>query len=512
MPPKTAPKIPFTFGIELEFIFATDERAFNRNPTYLQPLVLSNTALLKSIQKQASTSTYVKAIDRVSRILQRSGLTVLPQLEPHMAGDYTQWQVTYDASVILRTTRLRKYDQVLDCAASIAKISNTKGWDSTGVELVSRVLSLPHARTDASFEEVKAYVDALHIKPELNDPWLAVGKLQSAGLHVHIGVASEKVVVNGIPLPVLQELGFLLAKYENLISLLHNPSRRLERNGARTSMLSSNLAGLRCVHGVHFTLDEIRDRIFAPGMTANKVAAMMSKSGRAKDDTISFYKFVNWVNHTDTAGKKFKTLEFRQHAGTLNAEEIEQWVWFLTRLVRTAEALAASKRTKESSSVRKTAASSRTRMQVLTELMQLIKLDANAKIYWRGRLCKESPKDAFLIMEEEVCLKCHPRKVAPIKKASPIRKAGPVKKVSPIKKAGSVKKVSPVKKASDIKKASPVKRISPMKKAAPTKTRPKKAEAVKVKVETKPAAPTKRKRAEAEVWSVKTETKRVRHT
>jgi hypothetical protein len=194
-------------------------------------------------------------------------------------------------------TRVKTVDNVKDCAASIAKISDTKGWGTNGLELVSRVLPLPASRADASLAEVRQYVGALGIKPELEDPRLAIGKLQSAGLHVHIGVAPEKTEFNGIPLPVLQELAFLLAQYEQLISYLHNPSRRVDRAGIHRAMLNTNLSGLGCVHGVRRNLDEIHNEIFAPAMTVSKVATLMSKTGRGRDDVTSRFQKCQLYEH-----------------------------------------------------------------------------------------------------------------------------------------------------------------------------------------------------------------------
>jgi hypothetical protein len=85
-------------------------------------------------------------------------------------------------------------------------------------------------------------------------------------------------------------------------------------------------------------------------------------------------------------------------------------------LVRTAEALAADRKKRKSSKSRKTVAVSQTRMEVLTELMQLIKLDSDAQTYWRNKLCKENPKDAGLIMRDEVFLKCAKLKAVPKKR------------------------------------------------------------------------------------------------
>jgi hypothetical protein len=69
MQPKATPKIPFTFGIELEFVFAADEPAFRKDPTYLKNLAINNSTLLTTLQKQVKTSEKACAIDRVSRIL-----------------------------------------------------------------------------------------------------------------------------------------------------------------------------------------------------------------------------------------------------------------------------------------------------------------------------------------------------------------------------------------------------------------------------------------------------------
>jgi hypothetical protein len=116
-------------------------------------------------------------------------------------------------------------------------------------------------------------------------------------------------------------------------------------------MLASNLMGLRrarhiCDKIPVVLLDEIQDRIFAEDMTVEKLAKLMSETMRGvpvlQGGGAHRYKFVNFARLVDPkTNNGARTIEFRQHAGSVDSEVIGRWVIFVTDLVRAAERLAA---------------------------------------------------------------------------------------------------------------------------------------------------------------------------
>jgi hypothetical protein len=145
-----------------------------------------------------------------------------------------------------------------------------------------------------------------------------------------------------IPLLVLQHLAYSLARYEEIISSFHSGQRRGYNSTRGVEYGTSNLMALQghghCCGQFSFPeLTEIQNKISAENMMVHKLARLMGLE--ASGSVTNQFKFVNWQNLglVHAHASQPRTLDFRQHEGTLNIEEIGQWVCFITQLMRTAE-------------------------------------------------------------------------------------------------------------------------------------------------------------------------------
>ena len=227
-----------------------------------------------------------------------------------------------------------------------------------GHELVSRALTAPtKVSTFESFlrspalKQIEMYLDAIHGGP--HDPW-AVYVNNSCGFHVHVARTGSREVA--LPLPVLQHLAYILVQYEELISSLHAPTRRDVNigNDRASGYVASNLMGLhRSYHVCQRQLDlaNARQKIFANNMTTERLGKLMNtkifpfeggkewlRANPQDGAEKTRYKFVNFERlYKKSVPTSARTIEFRQHAATMDFIEIAQWVYFLLKLVKAAE-------------------------------------------------------------------------------------------------------------------------------------------------------------------------------
>ena len=339
--------LPLTFGVELEFVFAVNKHEIEQDPTHflhglsegaqqqggagsesqqtsetfftrpaINP-VPSKEDNLGVQETVVSKPAFNNAAEYVARILRNAGQTVRIQDEPHRRPDFQVWQVTYDDSV------------KLDDGAALIKLfpnrvtpENVSQWKHDGMELVSRVLVVTEYDRDClhsdSLKEVAKFLAALPPRPQ--DPWL-LNAHNRTGLHVHVGVDPESVIVREIPLPVLQHLAYILARYEEIVSSLHSDQRRGYPDTFSSLYATSNLMGIRgdahcCGQTVLPALTEIQKMIFAADTTPAKLAELMGSEGQGGEG--NRFKFVNWTNISARATnpEKPRTVEFRQHEGT----------------------------------------------------------------------------------------------------------------------------------------------------------------------------------------------------
>jgi hypothetical protein len=260
------------------------------------------------------------------------------------------------------------YKTIMPRGASKFKVA------TRGHELISRVLKAPtqlgsfHQFTRApSMHEIACYLRAIRGGPD--DRWGAFVN-ESCGFHVHVARVPDAANEDAqIPLPVLQHLAYILVQYEDLISSLHPPSRRgLALNKTYVMpYVGSNLMGLRrsahTCHRQQVDLEKARKKIFAHNMTIRRLGLVMdteiqpelhadaekelkngpSENGKHYKTVLDTgYKFVNFdrMDNPSYSLQEDPTLEFRQHKGTLDFEEIAHWVHFVLSLVRAAERMA----------------------------------------------------------------------------------------------------------------------------------------------------------------------------
>jgi hypothetical protein len=182
---------------------------------------------------------------------------------------------------------------------------------------------------------------------------------------------------------VLQHLAYILTSYESLLTQLHpihrsgdeaeyhanwmlSPTMRLEgeteeMQAERTSKaaitahrsrqeLASNAAAVaraaqRASGAERITWSDMRDTIFQENLRIDPLVEMLHDSQAAGTGANRGF-FVNWVNlsnyrWSETKDKPVKpTIEFRQHACSLDSDEMQHWIDLLFAIMRVAEAKA----------------------------------------------------------------------------------------------------------------------------------------------------------------------------
>jgi hypothetical protein len=339
--------LPLTIGVELEFILcARREEYTSPEFAWLQvhaPVESSEDEWSGKWSGTDRTFRLNPGLMWASRILQFRGLDHVVEADKHT--EVQKWGLVPEL-----TATIAGWDELPKHLPDRIHEDRVGEWDANGVELVSRILPAPdHTQSrvldsDPTLDEIREYVEAFLGTPQT--PWGAYANA-TCGLHVHVGLDPNLSQAGLLPLNVLQHLSYMLVQFETSISLLHPRGRRALADTMLTtgSMLGSNLMGLRqaehvCKKVPLPPLESIQDRIFGADMTIAKLALLMSESARYLPDPEPIrYKFVNFFRLLSLENIA-RTIEFRQHDGSMDSEEISRWVLFVTRLVRAAERLA----------------------------------------------------------------------------------------------------------------------------------------------------------------------------
>jgi hypothetical protein len=408
--------IPFTFGVELEFDFATNAAGYFDNLLRKDP-----GATLFTTEKNLRTrSDEMKALIRVAQILKQTGRSVhvLPQAK--VAPNYSVWQITHDC-----TARIAYPDTLNTYLPDELKIpdGDFRNWKHEGLELVSPPLEVPYVGSGSSQSgsilEIEKYLDALRNQPTL--PYRIVSGIPYTGFHVHVGVHPDNRDYSEIPLKVLQHLSFLLIQYEDVISSFHPFSRRGQCNTALlyeapiASMVDSNLysfveLGHTCgQRTLTSSLTDIRDLVLAKDMTAKRLTKLMGRESVVLSRTTRL-KFVNFEPLNRRKGQP-RTVEFRQHQGTLSPEDVGQWVLFLTALMRLAEQRARAESVQGMALVSNFPTVSPSPVEKARELLELLGLDAQACSYWLSLSERYNtvPGEFTELLNERPCPGCRKR-------------------------------------------------------------------------------------------------------
>ena len=138
---------------------------------------------------------------------------------------------------------------------------------------------------------------------------------RSCGLHVHVGCAHLSV-------PQLFRLAKLYARYERALELLVAPSRRLNSTYCVSNF--TTIPDLR-YKTEGDSIEDYFDRLDRERQTVDALARICAPNGK--------YSKMNM----GSPFRKYGTVEFRAHQGTLNFKKIDAWSSLLVAMVKMAE-------------------------------------------------------------------------------------------------------------------------------------------------------------------------------
>lgn len=331
--------LTLTFGVEFEFILAyfpkgpvplggnKEEKDGQAQASRKRPLPSDSPSPSSSPEKtgspaSSSSSEYTDEkylSEQHEHHLQRSKL--IPVLRaagipvhdaqdpsnPDEAQGYEKWAVLGDASVEPEAKHER--DMAITWANGMTTTltrAQRRVLRFTDVEITSRVL--PYCL--ASFREIETVLSTLISRFPVLVP-------DSAGLHVHIGNGSK-----GFPLHTLQNLTTLAACFENQLNEIH-PADRLDNPYCYLPRWSFEPADRDL-----WKMAEILDGQESVGQLVNTWQL-------ARGSLLSNHqRCYNLANLLYTGSKK--TIEFRQHEGSLDFEVVQAWVLMVGALVSVA--------------------------------------------------------------------------------------------------------------------------------------------------------------------------------
>ena len=337
--------IPFSFGAEFEFLFVFQSAAIEaKNKEWIEADFRRHPDDSSTHDAQASLNEGF--LSYVAQNLRSHGLRARVLPAPKSETDYSFWQIMYE--------HYSNYDDTIgktgpDFGAWLQE-RGARGehyeWDKLGMELVSRILQMPllgrGGAAHPSLAEIKKYLEAIPVTP--GGSWFGYADPYNASVHVHIGVDPKQNSYAEIPLGVLQHVALISIVYEDIITCLHHSQRRGYLETKSAFQAQSNRFGIEeqrhvCGQLDRLALTEVQDKIFSPNMTHSHLATLMGDNGLAPNNSTDRAKFVNWTNieKRDPLNRPQQTIEWRQHHGTLDPEDISQWIRFLAALMRLAE-------------------------------------------------------------------------------------------------------------------------------------------------------------------------------
>ena len=339
-------------------------------PYFIEPLLIAQTAL----ERGRCTTNVVGHSSQRSPIIHsapQGKLVVLRQKDI----DYEQWTLTYDISVPGATS-----SELYRNLPHLINQRNRREWDSWGIELVSR--KFEYAQKNDAFQEVSRYLSTL--KGYRSGTCAAFDSVW-AGTHVHIGinVQSPKEISQSKTMRVLQHLAYILVSNEDLLTQFHplhrsgglsenqackvlSPTLRLEgeteelqaeRTASAATTAHSGYKDLGSNERVlastaqydkgaeKLAWSDMRNILFQENLRIQPLVDMLQDTKKGDSTPYRGY-FVNWVNlinyrFSDMSNKPVKpTIEFRQHACSMDRNELRHWVDLLSAAMRVAEARA----------------------------------------------------------------------------------------------------------------------------------------------------------------------------
>ena len=285
--------LDLTFGVELEFII-------KYHPSYITP--------------EIRNANLNKEFDDDSEIIQSQIFLALQDanipIYPSHTNDYlhfpepTNWVMSSDISIKAAEER-KLYPE----------------YRLTTLEISSRKLSGTPENLSASLDEIRQVIRIIKDQP------FEVLVNSSTGHHVHVGNQTQ-----GFPLRTLKNLCLTVYGFSYAIESIH-PPHRLARKVHKDSFCLPPSVALPPTNGHAANLLRIEQCC-----TRDDLFDLMNPHGLKQDA----YNFMNldprksYRDHlgVDQRGPLKTTVEFRQHAGTMDAEEVCAWAEVTTGLIQ----------------------------------------------------------------------------------------------------------------------------------------------------------------------------------
>ena len=271
-------QVRLTFGIELEFVYSYDQ-------SYTRELEKLGSRYKIHL---APENAHNLVFEIVIQMLSENHLPVNRFSEDHLITNYDNWTV--------KTEYLYPDNPGLDIRRA-------------EIEVVSRILLLE----EKSFEEVRLVLAILENFP---GPYkFYVNGL--TGFHVHVGADQQKFV-----LPWLKKFTQTVTAFEHEIESLHSDDRIQNKYARAPSQLpklhprGGPVLGL-AVLDEQKTFEDLYNTFMKDRYMAYNLENLLDPDSYPSDET-----------------KEKQTVEFRQHAGTLDGDTICNWIEFVCALLK----------------------------------------------------------------------------------------------------------------------------------------------------------------------------------
>ncbi|KAJ9604333.1 hypothetical protein H2200_011167 [Cladophialophora chaetospira] len=362
----TSQPLDFTFGIEIEHLFGIkqDEVANRPEHAWLRPeqcpvdIEGVGAPLDGPLAKHSRQKLAQVALRQAAKIIRRKEpelevwLTPDPDVDDDEQDPYRRWKLTTEDAVPVPddTAKLSAWSEDND----EIHLGDFKDWSLAGLELISRPLAAPDTTaTDLDsdgLKELKSHLAAIPRNLEPERPYFFTTGPGMGSVHVHVGRKPEDDGTQvGLPIEFVQHLAFICMAFEDTITLLHHPERHSYQGTKIFKYGKSNRDVVReegrlyhrCTLGGEYSCEKAFMGIFrAEDRQLLDGCLNMRPDFNDKPDRVPVReRFVNFTSALDAVegGYVKRTVEFRQHHGTLSADDVCEWVFFVSALARTAD-------------------------------------------------------------------------------------------------------------------------------------------------------------------------------
>jgi hypothetical protein len=317
---------PFTFGVELEFCLEHLREGQAIPPA--ETKIVMFPVLEDESNYHPRFAAQERVIRHISQTIADEGSFSIDPMHPRRSN-FNQWEVTYDISI------KSPYTQHAIGSEDSGNEADSEGTNSEYSEAPSKLsrtaseIEQDRAGDPYTYQGIEVVSPALHFCDEslrevekmcaLLMNTYRISNNRTTGLHVHLGHGP-----NGYKLTDLKSIMAFLYTFEPQISSLH-PKHRF--NNGYSQSLRWNSRGTLNLQEKYNRLPHASD--FALSILGCKTRKMCVKLGSPR----GFGRYSHYNIQGESEDKlqmdmrdTKRTIEFRQHNGTMDGEEITMWV------------------------------------------------------------------------------------------------------------------------------------------------------------------------------------------